>query len=84
MVDIRTLNDLVIFDANPLPLLSNIIANINKYKHFVVLDVAFFFINNAFMQTFNIYSRLSYIKSRKSSRFLLWDMLFQLYMYKQS
>ena len=43
IVDIRKLNNLVIFDAYPLPLQSKIIANIQEYTNLAMLDVASFF-----------------------------------------
>ncbi len=43
VVDIRKLNDLVIPDAYPLPLHSEIIANVQGYTNLAVLNTASFF-----------------------------------------
>lgn len=43
IVDIRKLNDLVILDAYPLPLQSNIIASVQRYTNLAVIDAALFF-----------------------------------------
>lgn len=43
VVDIRKLNDLVISEAYPLPLQSDIIASIQGYINLAVLDTASFF-----------------------------------------
>lgn len=42
-MDIRKLNDLVIPDAYPLPLQSEIISNVQGYTNLAVLDAASFF-----------------------------------------
>lgn len=43
VVDICKLNELVILDAYPLPLQSDIIASVQGYTNFAVLDAASFF-----------------------------------------
>lgn len=43
MVDIQKLNDLVVPDSYPLPLQSEIIANVQGCTHLVVLDAVSFF-----------------------------------------
>ena len=43
VVDIRKFNKIVLFDSYPLPLQSNIIANVQGCTHLAVLDAASFF-----------------------------------------
>lgn len=47
VVDIRKLNDLMLPDFYPLPLQSEIIANVQKCINLVILDAAFFFLSVA-------------------------------------
>lgn len=43
VIDIRKLNDMILPDSYPLPLQSEIIANIQKFTNLAVFDAAFFF-----------------------------------------